>query len=151
MTQVFEPISSSKRNKKVLIIVSVVLAIVIIVSVLISSSPSLLNPQSTGEENANTADVEITSTDLRFAPVEEHLAYVDVGLHNVGGVGTMILSATISDGTDQITQNETINFKAEESMNFTFTFTEVSFSNFSEVHAYTWISTPETDSDKYTM
>ena len=128
-----------------------VLAIIIIVSVLISSFPSLLKTQSTDEENANTADVEITSTNLRVAPVEEHLAYVDVGLHNVGGAGTMILSATISDGTYQMTQNESINFKAGESMNFTFTFTEVSFSNFSEVHAYTWISTLETDSDKYTI
>ena len=149
MTQVSEPISSLKRNKKVVIIVSVVLAIIIIVSVLISSFPSLLNTQSIDEENASKADVEITSTNLRLGPVEEHLAYVDVCLHNVGGAGTMILSATISDGTDQMTRNESINFKAEESMNFTFTFTEVSFSNFSEVHAYTWISTPETDSDKY--
>jgi hypothetical protein len=151
MTQESSPTSLLKRNKKVLIIASVVLAIVLIVGFLISSFPSLLKTESSAREETNTADVEIIGTNFRAAPVEEHLAYVDVGLRNVGGAGTMILSATISDGTNQMTRNESIYFKKEQSMNFTFTFTEVSFSNFSEVHAYTWISTPETNSNKYTV
>lgn len=138
-----------KRNKKILVIISVVLAIIIVSGVLISTLPSLFLAESGSQPIVNQPMVEITSTNLRAAPVEEHLAYVDVGLYNSGGDGIVIVSATISDGTDQYTGNQSLSIKEEESLNLTFTFSEISFSNFSDVHAYTWISAPETDSDEY--
>ncbi len=143
-------LSSSKFNKKILAIISVVLAIIIVSGVLISILPSFhLNVENSVQGTINQPDVQITSTNLRAAPAEEHLAYVDVGLYNAGAEGTIIVSATISDGTDQYTGNQSLSIRGEESLNLTFTFSEISFSNLSEVHAYTWVSTPETDSDKY--
>jgi len=137
-----------KRHKKVLIILVAVLTIIIALGVSISAIPKLDKTEKSLQETANPPKVEITSTNLRAAPTEEHLAYVDVGLRNAGGAGTVIVSATISDGTDALTRNESIYIKSEESMDLTFTFSEVRFSNFSEVRAYTWISIPQTDSDK---
>ncbi len=142
-------LSSSRLNKKILVIISLVLAIIIVSGVLISTLPSLFLAESGAQRIANQPMVEITSTNLRALPVEEHLAYVDVGLYNAGGDGTIIVSATISDGTDQFTGNQSLSIKEEESLNLTFTFSEISFSNFSDVHAYTWISTPESDSNDY--
>lgn len=141
-------LSSSKRNKKILVIVSVVLAIIIVSGVLISTLPQLHHAvaENSPQKTVSEPKVEITSTNLRAAPVEEHLAYVDVGLYNSGADGTVIVSASISDGTNTYSGNQSISIKAEESMNLTFTFSGISFSNFSDVHAYSWISTAQNGS-----
>jgi competence protein ComGC len=149
MVEVSSSMPLLKRSKKVLIIVSVVLAVVIILGVLIVSLPSLTKTANSPQSTVNSAKVEITSTNLRILPIEEHLAYVDVGLYNKEGAGTVEVWATISDGVNGLTRNETIYFNGVESRNLTLTFSEVSFSNISDVREYTWIAIPQTDSDKY--
>ena len=134
-----------RNRKKTLTIIGVVLAVVIISGVLISTLPSLNigkeNPQETVEE----PDVEITNTSIRTEPGDEHILYVDLSFNNYGGPGTVEVHVTISDGTTQFSKNESVYFNEEESRDMTFSFYGVNFANVSEVHAYPWITIPQTD------
>jgi hypothetical protein len=137
-----------KRRKKALMIVSVALAIVIILGVSISNLNLLNKTENSPPITVSKPKVVINSTNFRMDPIDEHLAYVDVGLHNDGGAGTVGVHVTLTDGVNDFRSNESIYFIADESRDFTFTFSEVSFSNLSDVHAYTWISILQTNSDK---
>jgi hypothetical protein len=140
-------LSPRKRNKKGLIVVGIVLAIVIISGVLISNLSSLLVAENNPENTVNSAPkVEITSQNLRMQSVEEHLAYVDASVHNNGGSGTVEIHASITDGINSLYGNETIYINKDESKDLTFTFSEINFSNLTDVNAYIWIELPHTDS-----
>jgi flagellar basal body-associated protein FliL len=143
MTQSSANEAKPKQSRKALVIVALALAVIIVVGVLVSSLPSILKTTSNSKETVIAPKVEITSTTLRAAPVEEHLAYLDLSLNNTGGDGTVIVRASIGDEVNSYYANQTIHIKSQETMNLTLTFSEVTFSDFSQVHAYPWIQLTE--------
>lgn len=149
MTQSSKTLAKLKFNKKALLIVSVVLAVIIVVGVLVSTLPSLLKTTSTPQDTVIAPKVEILSTTLRAAPIDEHLAYVDVSMNNTGGDGTVILCGSIGDESNSFYGNQTMTIRSQESMNLTLTFSDVTFSDFSKVYAYAWIQIPEGNSDEH--
>ena len=149
MTQSSVTEAKPKHSRKALVIVALVLAVIIVVGVLVSTLPSLLKTTSTPQDTIIAPKVEILSTTLRAAPIEEHLAYVDVSLNNTGGDGTVILCGSIGDESNSFYGNQTVTIKSQESMNLTLTFSDVTFSDFSKVYAYAWIQIPEGNSEEH--
>ncbi len=140
-----------KRSRKTLWIVSAVLVAVIIVGISVSTLPSLNKTANSSQETVIAPKVEIVSTNLRTAPVEEHLAYVDANLTNTGGNGTVIVCATLTDEVNSFYGNQSVYFKAQESINLTITLTEVSFPDYSQVHVYVWTQIPEANNENRVM
>jgi flagellar basal body-associated protein FliL len=94
MTQSSANTGKPKHSRKALVSLALVLVVIIVVGVLVSTWPSLLKTTSTFQDTVIAPKIEILSTTLRAAPVEEHLAYV-----NIKSQESMNLTLTFSDVT----------------------------------------------------
>ncbi len=127
-----------KSSRTVLKVAGVALAIVVALGVLVATLPQLTGNRVNAPQQTNgpPPKIEIVNTSFRAGT---DLVYVDVSLKNNGGAGTLLVHAAVGDGSNTYNKNETIHFAEQESKDTTFTFEGVTFSNLSDVHAYSWI------------
>lgn len=127
---------SGEIGKIVAVAVIAIIAIALVVGLL----PTIFRTGRQIGETINPPNVIVTSKNCRTGNVGlDYVAWVDVSVHNDGGLGTVVVWAEVTQGSSSWKKSMSVYLDSQGSRDLTFTFNEVQFWTTQQIYYRVWV------------